>query len=331
MKAIFEDNTFENFYPFTLNHASFEIRVGTKTLLNKFVNLESDKKIILVVRDILKDVIEERYPFAIVNPEKIPRDYEEIHLGKELDETSLFQFSGFGNDAYNIDSKSIPSESSAIINSDRINISESAKVCAGVILDASEGQIIIDDNSLLDIGALVKGPAYIGRNTIVNPGAKLHDVAIGPYCKVGGEIEHTTFQGFSNKQHDGYLGNSFIGEWVNLGANTNNSDLKNNYSRINVRIGNNNIDAGMFAGCLIGDYSKTGISTMINTGTYIGLGCNVFGAGFQNKYIPNFSWGANGDKTDYTKFMKTLKIVKSRRDRVITPAEAELLKLLHQE
>ena len=117
---------------------------------------------------------------------------------------------------------------------------------------------------------------------------------------------------------------------VNLGANTNNSDLKNNYSDIRVNMGNKEINAGMFAGCLIGDYTKTGISTMINTGTYIGLGCNIFGSGFQHKHIPNFSWGMNDEKTDLYKFLQSLKIVKARRSQDITPAELKLLENIYK-
>ena len=101
---------------------------------------------------------------------------------------------------------------------------------------------------MIEIGSLIKGPAYIGKNSIINPGAKLKNVTIGPYCKIGGEVEHTTFHGYSNKQHDGYLGHSYVGEWVNLGANTNNSDLKNNYSNISIDTGRKQLDAGMFAG-----------------------------------------------------------------------------------
>jgi UDP-N-acetylglucosamine diphosphorylase/glucosamine-1-phosphate N-acetyltransferase len=219
-----------------------------------------------------------------------------------------------------------------MINRDNIHIKSSSRISAGVILDATSGPIIIDEGAFIDIGALIKGPAYIGIESIINPGAKLRGhVSIGPSCKIGGEIEHTTFHGYSNKQHDGYLGHSYVGEWVNLGANTNNSDLKNNYSDIRVDMGNRQVDTGeTFVGCFIGDYTKTGISTMINTGTYIGLGCNVFGSSFQDKHIPNFSWGTDGKKTDLDKFIQTLKIVKERRDQEVTPGELELLNNIYK-
>ena len=327
--AIYEGDSYKQFYPFTLNHGSFEIRIGSRTLLDSFI--DSKVNLILIVRDSIKNVVAERYPEATINPGKVPNIFEKIYLDKEINNISLFNYVGCHEQLLNYSYMNGVADPSAImINKSNILISNSAKVFAGTILDASEGAIIIDDNALVDIGALVRGPIYIGKNSIINPGSKLTDVTIGPYCKIGGEVEHTTFHGYSNKQHDGYLGHSYIGEWVNLGANTNNSDLKNNYSNIRVNIGSEEIDAGMFAGCLIGDYTKTGISTMINTGTYIGLGCNVFGAGFQNKHIPNFSWGMNDEKTDFNKFIETLKIVKGRRSKGVTPSELKLIKNIYE-
>ena len=319
--VIYEGDSYKNFYPFTINHATFEIRTGNITLLDYFS--PSQGKLILVVRDSIKHLVADRYPDAIVNPDKIPNDFGEIYLDQELDSPSLFSYVGFAN---------IQLATGSIITGDGTDklVSKSAKVSSSAILDSSGGSIIIDDNALVDIGALIKGPVYIGKNSIINPGAKLKDVVIGPYCKIGGEVEHTTFHGYSNKQHDGYIGHAYVGEWVNLGANTNNSDLKNNYSNIRVNMGNREIDVGMFGGCLIGDYTKTGISTMINTGTYIGIGCNLFGAGFQNKYVPNFSWGMDDDKTDFDKFIQTLKIVKGRRNQKVTSSELELLKNIYK-
>ena len=201
------------------------------------------------------------------------------------------------------------------LNQSNIHISDSAKISAGVILDASEGPIIIDENVFVDIGVMIKGNTYIGKNSKINPGAKLNgEVSIGPHCKIGGEIEATIFHGYSNKQHDGYIGHSYIGEWVNLGANTNNSDLKNNYGKIKFDLGYKKIDSNeMFIGSMIGDFSKIGISTMLNTGTYIGLGANVFGGDFQDKFIQSFSWG----KEDVTDFKKLDQPVLTRKPELI--------------
>ena len=338
MIAIFEDNSFEKFYPFTLNHATFEIRMGARILLDKIMEdngCSVDDKIILIVRDGIKDVVAERYPNMIVNPEDLPSSCNaEIHIDEYLEGNfnNLFSFAGIVDTLLptKFFTEGECDESCIMVNKKDIHISASARISAGVILDASEGAIIIDEDALIDIGALIKGPTYIGKNSIINLGAKLNgEVCIGPYCKIGGEVEHTTFHGYSNKQHDGYLGHSYIGEWVNLGANTNNSDLKNNYSSVRIKIGNVQVDTNeMFIGCIIGDYTKTGISTMINTGTYIGLGCNIFGAGFQDKYIQNFSWGKD-EKTDLNKFIETLKVVKKRRNQKTTNAELELIKNIY--
>tara|TARA_B100000929_G_C15219272_1_gene322057 strand:- start:107 stop:568 length:462 start_codon:yes stop_codon:yes gene_type:complete len=144
-------------------------------------------------------------------------------------------------------------------------------------------------------------------------------------CKIGGEVEDVIFQGYSNKQHDGFLGHSYIGEWVNLGANTNNSDLKNNYSNIRLKIGENIIETDkQFLGTIMGDYSRTGISTMLNTGTIIGLGANIFGEGFQSKYIPSFQWGRE-DRTDLEKFLLVVDRMKKRRNIKMSNQEKEFL------
>jgi len=215
---------------------------------------------------------------------------------------------------------------------DNIFVHDTAKIFAGVILDATQGPIIIDENVNIDIGALIQGPVYIGINSIINSGAKLRgNIAIGPTCKVGGEVEDVIIHGFSNKQHDGFLGHSYIGEWVNLGANTNNSDLKNNYSTIRVNITKELQINTMkqFLGVLIGDYTKSGISTMFNSGTVVGLGANVFGSDFQPKFIESFSWGGGEERTDFDKFIETCQRVKSRRNRELSNAEQKLLKKIY--
>ena len=177
---------------------------------------------------------------------------------------------------------------------------------------------------------MIKGNTYIGKNSKINPGAKLNgEISIGPYCKIGGEVEATIFHGYSNKQHDGYIGHSYIGEWVNLGANTNNSDLKNNYGKIKFDFGFKKIDTNeMLIGSMIGDFSKIGISTMLNSGTYIGMGANVFGSNFQDKFIQSFSWGKK-EATDFKKFLSTLEVVKERRGKNILEKEKNLLHTLY--
>ena len=364
--TIFECNP-ENLFPLTINHAAFEVRWGSFSMLDRIRNsINDDDSIILVVRDELKEIISERYPYCSVNPDNIPPSvllpahFSIIKNGfnneqKLSDYMSLKDFNIFKDKLHYkdfylwdfiFDTKDILStndtkffdmkiggdyhESCIFLNQNNIHISDSAKVSAGVILDASEGPIIIDENAFIDIGVIIKGNTYIGKNSKINPGAKLNgEISIGPYCKIGGEVEATIFHGYSNKQHDGYIGHSYIGEWVNLGANTNNSDLKNNYGKIKFDFGFKKVDSNeMFIGSMIGDFSKIGISTMLNTGTYMGLGTNVFGGGFQDKFIQSFSWGKK-EVTDFKKFLSTLAVVKSRRNKNISVKEKSLLDTLY--
>jgi UDP-N-acetylglucosamine diphosphorylase/glucosamine-1-phosphate N-acetyltransferase len=175
-----------------------------------------------------------------------------------------------------------------------IFVEKGAKVnCA--ILNTETGPIYIGKDAEIMEGATIRGPFVLNENAGVKMGAKIYGATtIGPHCKVGGEISNSILIGYSNKGHDGFLGNSVIGEWCNLGADTNNSNLKNNYS--NIRAWNYHqatfIETGLqFLGLIMGDFSKTGINTMLNTGTVIGVASNVFGGGFPVKFIPSFSWG----------------------------------------
>ena len=177
---------------------------------------------------------------------------------------------------------------------ENIFIEEGVKIRAA-ILNAEDGPIYLGRNSQIHEGAIIKGPLALGEGAHVNAGAKLRgDNTIGPHCKVGGEVGNSILMGFSNKGHDGYLGNSVIGEWCNLGADTNTSNLKNNYAPVKVwsHAAGRFVDTGQtFCGLLMGDHSKCGINTMFNTGTVVGVGANIFGAGFPRQFIPSFSWG----------------------------------------
>ena len=187
------------------------------------------------------------------------------------------------------------------------------------ILNAESGPIYLGKNSEVQEGAIIKGPLALGEGSVVNAGAKLRgDNTIGPYCKVGGEVGNSILLGYSNKGHDGYLGNSVIGEWCNLGADTNTSNLKNNYAPVKVwsHAARRFVNTGQtFCGLLMGDHSKAGINTMFNTGTVVGVGANIFGAGFPRTFIPSFSWGgASGFETfRLDKFAEVAERVMGRR------------------
>jgi UDP-N-acetylglucosamine diphosphorylase / glucose-1-phosphate thymidylyltransferase / UDP-N-acetylgalactosamine diphosphorylase / glucosamine-1-phosphate N-acetyltransferase / galactosamine-1-phosphate N-acetyltransferase len=387
---IFEDKETCNFAPFSDTHATFEIRCGLFTNLERIQNeIDKDDAVILIVRDYLTHVVRERYPNLIVNPHEVPSGQwlnglalwdkaliESVNQNKHFvnDERLIaFQTSEtisltevnsifwdaslvatkvnikpfeFLWDAIYQNGKQISTDADSVywgrlgimhpsvilVNEDDIHIAENCGIGAGVVLDASNGAIIIEEGVFIDIGAMIKGPVYIGKKSVINLGAKIREnVTIGEMCKIGGEVEDSIFHGFSNKQHDGFIGHSYIGEWVNLGANTNNSDLKNNYSNIKFYINDKLINTKLnFLGSMIGDFVKTGISTMLNTGTYIGIGANVFGAGFQPKKVLDFSWGID-DVTQLEKFMDSVNIVKSRRGKTLTNSEEQLLIFLYHE
>ncbi|GAB1468755.1 GlmU family protein [Candidatus Cloacimonadota bacterium] len=209
-------------------------------------------------------------------------------------------------------------------------IAEGVILNPGVILDASEGPIVIDEGVKVMHNAVLCGPLYIGKNSLVKIGAKIYgNTSIGPVCKIGGEIEGSIFQAYSNKQHDGFLGHAYIGEWVNLGADTNNSDLKNTYKNVayySYAHGSKCDSGTQFLGCVIGDHSKTGINCSINTGTVIGIGCNIWGHDLFSDFIPDFSWGESKQLVPYKfqAFCETASTVKQRRKLLFSIVEQEL-------
>jgi len=215
-------------------------------------------------------------------------------------------------------------------NADEILLGKNVQIAPGCVLDASEGPIILDDNVKIMANAVILGPCYIGKNSIIKIGAKIYqDCSFGEWCKVGGEIENSIIQSYSNKQHEGFLGHSFLCEWVNLGADTNNSDLKNTYSNIKIRLENEEIDTGkMFLGLLCGDHTKTGINTMFTTGTVVGICGILVREWFLPNFIPSFSWGGGKNSPTYkvTSAIETAKIVLGRRNKELLPEEEKLIR-----
>jgi UDP-N-acetylglucosamine diphosphorylase/glucosamine-1-phosphate N-acetyltransferase len=223
----------------------------------------------------------------------------------------------------------IPSYVTAI-NPEQIFI-EPGAILNPCILNASSGPIYIaKDAEVLD-GALLRGPIALGEHAVVKMGPKIYGgTTIGPGCKVGGEISNVVFFANSNKGHDGYLGNAIIGEWCNLGADTNCSNLKNNYDEVKIwdEKLNKSIKTGLqFCGLIMGDHSKCGINTMFNTGTVVGVSCNLFGAGFPEKFIPSFTWGGAEGMQVYlpNKAIETANKMMARRKLHLTESETALL------
>jgi UDP-N-acetylglucosamine diphosphorylase/glucosamine-1-phosphate N-acetyltransferase len=208
---------------------------------------------------------------------------------------------------------------------------EEGAVCEASILNTKGGPIYIGRGAEVMEGCLLRGPVALGDHAQLKMGAKVYGPsAFGPECRVGGEVNNSVILGFSNKGHDGFLGNSVLGEWCNLGADTNNSNLKNTYGEVKVfsHAEGKEVGTGLqFCGLCMGDHSKSGINAMFNTGTVVGVSANVFGSGFPPKRIPSFAWGgAEGFETyDIERAIDAAKRVMARRDQVLTaPAEAVL-------
>ncbi|MDF1611407.1 MAG: putative sugar nucleotidyl transferase [Stygiobacter sp.] len=256
------------------------------------------------------------YPWELVNnnSQEIINDFEKIN--KSNKSTKKFSLNSF-------------------VNKKDIFISSTAKVSSFVFFDASDGPILIDDNALILPHTYLKGPIYIGKNTLVKANSSIyHGTSIGEFCKVGGEIEESIIHSYSNKQHDGFLGHSYLAQWINLGAGTNNSDLKNNYSKISVLLNGKNVFTNsQFVGAIIGDHTKTSINTKINTGSIFGVACNIFTNDFPPKYLPSFSWCGKDkvSKYEFNKFLETAKVVMKRRNINISEAQIKLLKIVYEE
>jgi UDP-N-acetylglucosamine diphosphorylase/glucosamine-1-phosphate N-acetyltransferase len=171
------------------------------------------------------------------------------------------------------------------------------------VFNTTAGPIYLGNHSEVMEGCVIRGPFALGEHATLKMGAKIYGpTTIGPYCKVGGEVNNSVFFAYSNKAHDGFIGNSVIGEWCNLGADTNNSNLKNNYAPVKVWNYKKErfLDTGLtFCGLLMGDHSKSGINTMFNTGTVVGVSANIFGSGFPRNFVPSFSWGGASGFTDF--------------------------------
>ncbi|MCH8566922.1 MAG: hypothetical protein LAT67_01605 [Balneolales bacterium] len=218
--------------------------------------------------------------------------------------------------AYRVDPDRYPGVH--FLNTAEIFVMDGVRIEPGSVISAADGPVFLDSSAWVMAGSLVQGPFYLGRHSVLKLGAKVYgNSSLGPYCKVGGEINNVVFQAYSNKGHDGFLGNSAVGEWCNFGADTNNSNLKNNYSTVRLADWNSRkeYDTGLqFCGTIMGDHSKTAINTMLNTGTVCGVFANIFCGTFPPKLIPSFSW-LGPDKTETYRFDKAMEAAKRMMDR----------------
>lgn len=244
------------------------------------------------------------------NGEEIVRDYREAGLAGQI-------------------ASEIPS-GVHLLNRADVTIGKNVRLKPGVVIDAENGPVWIDERVTVMANAVLEGPLFIGAGSTIKIGAKIYEnTTIGPVCKIGGEVEGVIVQGYANKQHDGFLGHAYLGAWVNLGADTNNSDLKNNYGLIKAFVNGRPVDTGQrFLGLMIGDHAKSAINTMFNTGTIVGVNSNIFGAGFPPKFVPSFSWGGGEQLSayEYEKALEVARIVTSRRKIEFTDGHARIFR-----
>ena len=212
----------------------------------------------------------------------------------------------------------------------RIFLEAGARVeCA--ILNTQNGPIYVGRDAEIMEGCIVRGGLAMCEHSVLKLGAKVYGpTTLGPYCKVGGEVNNCVFQAYSNKGHDGFMGNSVIGEWCNIGADSNTSNLKNNYAEVKLwdYVNRRFMPTGLqFCGLIMGDHSKCGINTMFNTGTVVGVSCNIYGAGFPRNYVPSFMWGGAAGTKEYRfdKAMETAEIMMKRRNIDLDGTEREML------
>jgi UDP-N-acetylglucosamine diphosphorylase/glucosamine-1-phosphate N-acetyltransferase len=406
---IFEDDKYDQFFPLTYNRPVCELLCGITKIREKISSLFPDAEAILLCRDYLVKVLEDKTKHK-VNQFNVKDDDEVllingrvipiVDFGKKVNFSTeekfffhgddLLGWSGRGEDftknknmfqnmyekdqiksqkikrniskiddqlidylwdlvlrngseieadfnriKSNLDFKNMfkhcqVDDEALIYNMDKVYIGKDSRIDGQAVLDARSGSIYIGERVKIQSHTLVEGPCYVGDDSVLSGGKIREGTSIGPVCRVGGEVDNSVFLGYSNKYHEGFLGHSCVGEWVNLGALTTNSDLKNNYGAIRVMVNGTEVDSGQTkVGAFIGDHVKTGIGTLLNTGVTIGFASNLFGGGMlKSKSIPSFFWGSTEKQEEYelSKANETAKSVQKRRGVELTREEENLFK-----
>jgi len=356
--CFFEDKQAVHFLPLTLTRPLCDLRLGVRTIAEKWLLRLSTEKYVAITKPYLKNIFtnprSHKDFFLFINSRFLPEpkllntiqemqsgdtvlfnnnliackctlsEFREISTDfSNLSSSGITKFCGateikFLWDLLNLNGSQInedlkhedlqqyseidPVPGISVVNPEKVFIGENVKIEPGVVLIAEEGPVVISNNSKILAGSILRGPVAICEQATVNMGSKISSATtIGPVCKVGGEISNSIFHSYSNKGHEGFVGNSLIGQWVNLGADTNTSNLKNNYSPVRLTHWQTRkqIDTGQqFLGAILADHTKTSINTMLNTGTICGVSSNIFSSGFPPKFIPSFSWlGDHGMET----------------------------------
>jgi UDP-N-acetylglucosamine diphosphorylase/glucosamine-1-phosphate N-acetyltransferase len=216
-----------------------------------------------------------------------------------------------------------------LVRGERVYVAPEARLDGPIVLDSRDGPVFIEAGAQIEPFSFIQGPAYIGAGSLIASARIRGETSIGPVCRVGGEVEASIIQGYSNKHHDGFLGHAWLGEWVNIGAMTTNSDLKNNYGSVRVQLeGVGQLDSGLIKlGCFLADHVKLGIGLHLSGGTVIGTGSNVFGVHSVPKNVPHFTWGGDVFREYRIESMiGVARTVMSRRKRQLDPAYEAVLR-----
>ena len=322
----------ENFGALTQTRATFELRYGALCPLDRALQITDD--VVLRARPELaaylraktglrvnEDIEGEPFPgLPAANPWEIL-----AHSGAHI----AADFRGWEKRHPNDRDVAVMNGAHLVGDQSDIFIGRGSVIQPGCVLDASGGPIILAENVIVKFSHLA-GPVFVGSGCVVD-GARLRPgTSLGPNCKVGGEIAATIFQSRVNKGHDGFVGHSWAGRWVNFGALATTSNLKNTYGSIRFPLGSErNLETGaQFLGAVIGDHTKIGILQGLNTGCNIGTGCNIFGGGIAPKYVPSFSWGGLSGWAEHRfgDCIKTVKATLGRRNAVLRPESEEVLR-----
>lgn len=371
MKLIIDDNgNHLTFAPFSLTRPVGNLRMGILTNNERWQLYLPEAEIFFETEDYLSDKFPESSVGKLVNAQIIPNadlaeavralkpnhllEYKGVSLAKEGTGEIIESYSGappiilsqrwdlyrLNGDVLKADftlitanrkSHELSSTNTIIGDPNQIFIEEGATVEAA-ILNVNSGPIYIGKNAEIMEGSLVRGPLAMLESSALKLGTKIYGpTTIGPHCKVGGEVNNCIFYGYSNKGHDGFLGNSIVGEWCNIGADTNTSNLKNNYSNVKAynyvtkRLEQTDLQ---FMGLMMGDHSKCGINTMFNTATVVGVSSNIFGSEFPPKYIPSFQWGVQGESFSFEKAVEAANNMMKRRNLELDHNDVKILQFI---
>ena len=335
MPLVLREQTPENFLPLTWTRATFELRFGAMSPLERAFLVTND--IMLQCRDEIADDVRARTGLRVND------DYAgDIEYSNEFDlpfetpwqilanSNSLIidDFKTWRERNTNFRDEALMNGAHIVGAREDVHIGEGSCVQPGCVLDATNGPIILGKNVTVK-WSQIQGPVFVGDNCIID-GARLRGgTSLGARCKIGGEVSASIFQGNTNKAHEGFVGNSWIGEWVNFGALATTSNLKNTYGTIRyTRDSSTRVDTNVqFLGSIVGDHAKIGIGQMLTTGSNIGVGCNIFGGGVAPNYVPSFSWGGVAGWSEYRRddFLKTTEQVFARRGLQLSPTSREVL------